>query len=153
MSIEYLEEMRRIAKALQEEETAFRQESAKRAAVLADRRARAYRRYHMLREMIELATPLPDQAACVEAQTCRVLAEAGWSDADAAYGEVSAALGRVALQVHADLHGATGEARGEESSAPKALDAFELWYRQRFGSDFPALHPEEAPSFQSLVDF
>jgi len=34
-----------------------------------------------------------------------------------------------------------------------SLEAFESWYRQRFGTEFPALQPNAISSFRPLVDF
>jgi hypothetical protein len=153
MSTNYLDELRALAESCGQEETAYREESQKRLAALADRRARAYRRYNLVREMIELARPVPDEAACIAAQTTGILAEAGWSDADAAYREVAEALAPVARLVHADLHGLAESAPRSGNSVPRALETFEAWYRERFGTEFPALQPRDAPSFQPLVDF
>jgi hypothetical protein len=56
----------------------------------------------------------------------------------------------VAELVHADLHGGPSVAT---ALVVAALEAFESWYRQRFGTEFPALQPSATSAFQPLVDF
>ena len=117
---------------------------------MSGERVRAYRRWQLVGDMIENARPVTARAECVAAQIGYVLAQAGWSQGDAGYDEVSEQLGRVAALVHADLH---GEPSAVSSMVVKALQAFETWYVERFGSEFPVLQPRAMNTFQPLVDF
>jgi hypothetical protein len=146
----YLDQLREAAQASERAEAEFRQFAERRLETMSAERVRAYRRCQLVSDMIESALPLPEPGKCVAAQIGCVLAQAGWSDGDPGYDEVSEQLGRVATLVHADLHGEPGIV---SSMVLTALDAFESWYRQRFGTEFPALQPSAKNTFQPLVDF
>ena len=145
----YLVSLKTAADASSLAETALRRDMAERVERAAGERVRAYRRHHLVAAMVETARPLGDAAAAVEAQTRRVLGEAGWGRENPAYGEIASRLAEVARLIHNDLH----LEAGGDPPVLAALEAFESWYRQRFGTEFPALTPEPANSFQPLVDF
>jgi hypothetical protein len=144
----YLDQLRSAAEASEGAEAEFRRYAERRLEALKTERVRAYRRYHLVKDMVESARPVADRATCIAVQIACVLVEAGWSESDAAYGEVRERLGRVAALVHGDLH-----AEGTPEAIFPALRAFESWYRDRFGTEFSALLPRTQRSFVPLVDF
>lgn len=147
----YLDLLRAAAEAAERAEAEFRGYASHRLETMSGERVRAYRRYHLVRDMVESARPVAAQAACVAAQVACVLAQAGWSESDAAYDEVREELCRVATLVHRDLHDQPGT--DPAAQVLPALCVFETWYCARFGAEFPALLPREPSSFQPLVDF
>jgi hypothetical protein len=150
MSRPYLDQLHDVAQASERVEAEFRRFAERRLETLSAERGRAYRRCQLISDMIQSALPLPEHAECVAAQIDCVLAQAGWSDTDTGYNEVSEQLGRVAALVHADLH---SEPDVSPATVVTALEAFESWYCQRFGTEFPALQPSPTSTFQPLVDF
>ena len=146
----YLDQLREAAQTSEHAEAEFRRFAERRLETMSAERVRAYRRCQLVSDMIQSALPLPEPAECVAAQIGCVLSQAGWAGGDTGYDEVSEQLGRVAELVHADLHGEPGVA---VSMVVAALAAFEGWYRERFGTEFPALLPNAINSFQPLVDF
>ena len=145
-----LDQLREAAQTSEHAEAEFRRFAERRLETMSAERVRAYRRCQLVSDMIQSALPLPEPAECVAAQIGRVLSQAGWAGGDTGYDEVSEQLGRVAELVHADLHGEPGVV---SSMVVVALAAFESWYRERFGTEFPALQPNAISSFQPLVDF
>lgn len=140
MSTDFLDTLRAAAEASEREEAAFRRDSERRLQALAAARVAAYRRYHLLRGMAEAAaageTPEESEAAALDF----ALAETGWSEEDAAYGEVRGALA------------ATAAALPQGEAAPAAFARFEAWYKERFGIDFLDLLERER-AFLPVVDF
>jgi hypothetical protein len=149
MTRPYLDQLRAVAQASEHAEAEFRRYAECRLETMSAERVRAYRRCQMVGDMIESALPVAALTECIAAQIGCVLAQAGWSESDGGYDEVSEQLGRVAALVHADLHGEPDVS----SMVAAALAAFENWYRERFGTEFPVLHPREMNVFQPLVDF
>jgi hypothetical protein len=150
MTRPYLDQLREAAQAAERAEAEFRRFAERRLETMSAERVRAYRRCQLVSDMIQSALQLPEPAECVAAQIVCVLSHAGWSGGDTGYDEVSEQLGRVAELVHADVHGEPGVV---SSMVVAALEAFESWYRQRFGTEFPSLQPNAVSSFQPLVDF
>jgi hypothetical protein len=146
----YLDQLREAAQTSEHAEAEFRRFAERRLETMSAERVRAYRRCQLVSDMIQSALPLPEPAECVAAQIGCVLSQAGWAGGDTGYDEVSEQLRHVAELVHADLHGEPGVA---VSMVVAALAAFEGWYRERFGTEFPALQPNAISSFQPLVDF
>ena len=152
MPLAYLDKLYAVAEVCGRAEMEFRSQTQHRLEAMAAERTRAYRRYHLVKEMVEAARPVAEGAACVAAQTACILAAAGWSEDDGAFDEIREQLGRVAVLIYADVHGEAA-AQPEASAILEALEAFEIWYRERFNAEFPALLPRAANSFQPLVDF
>lgn len=150
MTRPYLDQLRAVAQASEQAEAKFRRYAECRLETMSAERVRAYRRCQMVGDMIESALPVAAPTECIAAQVGCVLAQAGWSESDGGYDEVSERLGRVAALVHADLH---GEPSAASSMVVKALQAFETWYVERFGTEFPVLQPRAMNTFQPLVDF
>jgi len=150
MTRPYLDQLRDAAQASERAEAEFRRFAERRLEAMSAERVRAYRRWQLVSDMIESALPFREPAECVAAQIDCVLTQAGWAGGDTGYDEVSEQLGRVAELVHADLHGELGAA---SSMVAAALEAFESWYRERFGTEFPALQLSAVSAFQPLVDF
>jgi hypothetical protein len=150
MTRPYLDQLRDAAQASEHAEAEFRRFAERRLETMSAERIRAYRRCQLVSDMIQNALPLPEPAEGVAAQISCVLSQAGWADGDTGYDEVSEQLGRVAELVHADLHGEPGVV---SSMVVAALEAFESWYRQRFGTECPALQASATSAFQPLVDF
>ena len=150
MTRPYLDQLRDAAQASERAEAEFRRFAERRLETMSAERVRAYRRCQLVSDMIQNALPLREPAECVAAQIGCVLSQAGWAVGDTGYDEVSEQLGRVAELVHADLHGEPGVV---SLMVVASLEAFESWYRQRFGTEFPALQPNAISSFRPLVDF
>jgi hypothetical protein len=146
----YLDQLRDAAQASERAEAEFRRFAERRLETMSAERVRAYRRCQLVSDMIQTALPRPEPEECVAAQIGCVLSQAGWAGGDTGYDEVREQLGRVAELVHADLHGEPGVV---SSTVVAALEAFESWYRERFGTEFPALQPSAVNAFQPLVDF
>jgi hypothetical protein len=152
MTAHYVEELREAAEAAERAEAEFRRYAERRLDTMTAERVRAHRRYHLVSGMVERARSISERAVSIAAQITSVLGQTGWSEGDAAYGEVCDRLGPVAALVHDDLHGAC-DANPTSASVLLALAVFESWYRQRFGTEFPALAPGAPGTFQPLVDF
>lgn len=158
MCAEYLDELRAIAETREREEDAFRRESEERLKTLAAARIAAYRRYHLLKGMAEAAQACATSEGVVPAELDFVLAETGWSEADAGYAEVRERLTEAASAVEAALKAqasaaASGEAGPRGAATPiDAFQRFEAWYRERFGSEFLDLLNRER-AFLPVVDF
>ena len=150
MTRPYLDQLRDAAQASEHAEAEFRRFAERRLETMSAERVRAYRRCQLVGDMIQSALPLPQPEECVAAQIGYVLSQAGWAAGDTGYDEVGEQLGHVAALVHADLHGEPGVAA---SMVVATLEAFESWYRERFGTEFPALQPTATSAFQPLVDF
>jgi hypothetical protein len=139
------------AETCKREEESFRRESRKQLEVLVAARIAAYRRYHLLKGMVEAAAECSSPEAASAAQLDFAIAETGWSEADAAYGDVRERLSEVASVVAAALReGAAGW--DEIDAAILAFARFEVWYRNRFGSEFLQLL-ERDRAFLPVVDF
>ncbi len=154
MSQDYLNALQKVALGCEEEERRFRREAERRIAALAEARTHAYRRYNVLKAMVEAASAEVECEASVSVQIGRVAALSGWSEKDAGWQDFRGALGDVASAIHADLHGAAAEAPVEAAarSVTEAFQAFETWYRCHFGAEFLALL-EQPQAFQPAVDF
>src|SRR6266481_2619560 len=146
MTRPYLDQLRDAAQASERAEAEFRRFAERRLETMSAERVRAYRRCQLVSDMIQNALPLPQPEECVAAQIGYVLSQAGWAAGDTGYDEVSEQLSHVAALVHADLHREPGVA---SSMVVAALEAFESWYRQRFGTEFPALQPNAGRAFQT----
>jgi hypothetical protein len=151
MTRPYLDQLREAAQTSEHAEAEFRRFAERRLETMSAERVRAYRRCQLVSDMIQNALPLREPAECVAAQIGCVLSQAGWAGGGHRYGGQRDQLGRVAGLVHADLHG--GAWVIVCSMVVAALEAFETWYRRRFGTEFPALQPSAISSFQPLVDF
>jgi hypothetical protein len=152
MTAAYLDQLRAAAGVAEGAETEFRQYAERRLEAMTAERVRAHRRYHLVNDMVESARPIAEKPACIAAQIGSVLAQAGWSESDTAYGEVCERLGQVASLVYDDLHGGS-DAESSSSRVLPALAAFESWYSERFATEFPMLLPRSSGSFQPVVDF
>jgi hypothetical protein len=155
MTPAFLEQLRCVAEAKEQEESDYRRDSRRHLDALAAERTRAYRRYNLLKDMAAAAAQHAELPAGVDAQLGVAAAESGWSEARTGFADVRERLGPVASVIHAEIHPPTAEA-GEvpvDADVAEAFAAFEAWYRERFGQDFLDLLGREAPSFQPLVDF
>ena len=148
----FLDELRRSAEAIEQEEAEYRRESRRRLEGLEVGRAHAFRRYNLVKDMAAAAQG--ERADSIAAQVAVATAESGWSDAREGYAELRDRLASVAALIHAQLHQATeGTSTTSEGDVGAALASFEAWHRERFRQDFLDLLGREAPSFQALVDF
>jgi hypothetical protein len=152
MTAAYLDQLHAAAGATERAETEFRRYVERRLETMTAERVRAHRRYHLVSDMVESARPIAEKPACVAAQIACALAQAGWSEGDPAYDEVCERLGAVAALVHNDLHGEPGMHPPSSGVLP-ALAAFESWYCERFGTEFPALLSPAPGAFRPIVDF
>lgn len=153
MSPAFIEVLRGMAEAKDQEEADCRRESRQRLERLAVHRTHAYRRYNLLKDMAAAAEGQAEQAPSVEAQLAVASMETGWTEEKAGYGELRDHLRPVAILVHAALHPSAKTAKTTDPPADVAVAAFEEWYRQRFNQDFLDLLGGELPSFQPVVDF
>jgi hypothetical protein len=144
MSISFLDALREAAEASEREETAFRRDSEQRLAAFVQTRVAAYRRYNLLKGMAEAAAacdaPEEREAAALDA----ALAETGWSEDDAAYGEVRGELAATAAAIAA--------APPMDEAVLQAFTRFEAWYGERFSGAFLDLLERER-AFLPVVDF
>jgi hypothetical protein len=148
----FLDQLRRSAEAIEQEEAEYRRESRRRLEGLEVERTHAFRRYNLVKDMAEAAQTEP--AESVAAQVAVATAESGWSDAREGFAEVRDHLSTVAALIHAQLRRPAERAlTTPDGDVRTALGSFEAWYRERFGKDFLDLLGREAPSFQPLVDF
>lgn len=152
MTAAYLNQLRSAAGAAERAEAEFRQYAERRLEIMTAERVCAYRRYHLVHDMVESARAIVEKPASVVAQIACVLAQAGWSENDVGYGEVCERFGRVAALIHDDLHTHSDTDQPAIRVLP-ALAAFEAWYSERFGTEFPALLPRDRGTFQPLIDF
>jgi hypothetical protein len=144
MSTPFLDTLREAAEASEQEEAAFRRDSEQRLEALVEARVAAYRRYNLLKGMAEAAAaceaPEDREAAALDV----ALAEVGWSEDDAAYGEVRGELAATAAAI------AAAPPAGE--AVLQAFARFEAWHRERFGGGFLDLLERER-AFLPVVDF
>jgi hypothetical protein len=152
MSAALVKRLRETAETCESDEAAFRRDSENRLQALTALRVAAYRRWHLLQGMAAAAASC-EQAAAAAAALEFALAETGWNEDDAWYGEVRARLGETAAALEA-ARAAAGTA-DEERAADATLAAmlgFEAWYRERFGNAFlDRLEAERG--FLPVVDF
>lgn len=142
-------------------EDAYRRESRDRIAALEATRAMAHRRLGLMRGAIAVSNGAPDPAAAATAMCAHVADATGWDATNPAWPEFHGRLLELAEALVADTaHAATAptgpDASGNRLPPPPpaaALEAFETWYRARFGSDFLALMGRDAPTFSPVVDF
>ncbi|MBI1777060.1 MAG: hypothetical protein HYR63_17115 [Proteobacteria bacterium] len=155
MSRDYLNALQKIALASEDEERQFRRDAQRRIALLAAARTEAYRRYNLLKAMVEAAAAHADCESSAAAQVSRIAALTGWSESDSGWPDFKGALAEVARTIHADLHGSGRDEEPKEVAAAAVTDAFrrfEAWYRGHYGAEFLALM-EQQQAFQPAVDF
>ena len=153
MSAALFERLRGTAEACERDEAAFRRDSENRLQALTALRVAAYRRWHLLQGMAAAAAGCEATANAIAAALEFALAETGWSESDAWYGEVRARLGETAAALEAARAGAgtTDEARAADA-ALAAMRDFEAWYCERFANAFlDRLEAERG--FLPVVDF
>jgi hypothetical protein len=153
MSAALVKRLRETAETYERDEAAFRRDSENRLQALTALRVAAYRRWHLLQGMAAAAASCEQAAGATAAALEFALAETGWNENDAWYGEVSARLGETAAALET-ARTAAGTA-DEEHAADATLAAmrdFEAWYRERFGNAFlDRLEAERG--FLPVVDF
>ena len=142
MTAAFLDRLRATAEACEREEEGFRRDSRKQLEARVVARVAAYRRYHLLKGMVEIAAGCSTPEEASAAQLDFALGETGWSEADTTYDDVRERLAEVA---------AATAAPGEDA-AVLAFTRFEAWYRNRFGSEFLDLL-ERDRAFLPVVDF
>ena len=153
MSAALFERLRGTAEACERDEAAFRRDSETRLQALTALRVAAYRRWHLLQGMAAAAAGCEATANAIAAALEFALAETGWSESDAWYGEVRARLGETATALEAAraAAGTTDEARAADA-ALAAMRDFEAWYCERFANAFlDRLEAERG--FLPVVDF
>ena len=153
MSAALFERLRGTAEACERDEAAFRRDSENRLQALTALRVAAYRRWHLLKGMAAAAASCEQAAGATAPALEFALAETGWSESDAWYGEVRARLGETAAALEAARAGAgtTDEARAADA-ALAAMRDFEAWYCERFANAFlDRLEAERG--FLPVVDF
>jgi hypothetical protein len=153
MSAALFDRLRETAETCERDEAAFRRDSETRLQALTALRVAAYRRWHLLRGMAVAAASCEQAADAAAAALDVALAETGWSEDDACYGEVRERLGETAAALAAAR--AAAGTMGEERAADAVLAAmrdFEAWYRERFDNAFlDRLETERG--FLPVVDF
>lgn len=122
----FLTELHARAQAAAAEETAWRQEAARRGRQLEQARAHSYRRWNVLRDLgAALQGDLEDRDAAVARGLAQLRQRLGWPEApDPSRQAVLDALGPVALAL-------LGEGEPDE-----AVAAFEAWFEARTGGSF-----------------
>jgi len=141
--------LRETAEACERDEAAFRRDSENRLRAMTALRVAAYRRWHLLRGMAAAAAGCESAADAEAAALDFALAETGWDESDAWYGQVRARLGETAAALAAA--GVTDEAAAADAVLAAMRD-FEAWYRDRFGNAFlDRLEAERG--FLPVVDF
>jgi hypothetical protein len=135
------------AEAASADETAYRREALRRTELLERARAFAYRRLNLLKKMIEIAADEPDAKKAADARIVAAFADIGWiggsldeldekgRETEAKFRPVAEALGK-----------------GDEPGVIAALDAFEVWFAERFKRDFCAVFDRYVPDTPK-VDF
>jgi hypothetical protein len=150
MPVTFLDQLREAAEAQARAESDYRDESRRQLAALALERTRAYRRYHLLKELADVAQAEAEAEAAIRAQVALATQETGWSEGAEGYTEVCERLGQVATFIHAALQASDTE---ERPDVPAAFAAFEAWHRERFGGEFLDRVRREASTFHPVVDF
>ena len=138
----FLAELHSRASAAAAEETAWRQEAAKRGKMLETKRAHAFRRWNVLRDLSAAMPGEPeDRDAAVACGLAQVRQRLGWQDTpDPSRQAVLDALRPVALALVGE--GDPGE----------AIAAFEAWFEARTGNNFWALLDQPVQDMP-VVDF
>jgi hypothetical protein len=150
----FVRDLERLAQLAARAEADFRIESRDRLAQLEAARVAAYRRLNLLRGMAEAVAGADDDAASIAAGIDFACARTGWSEANAAYAELRQRLTPTAVALREADRPATADQPAPPAQAPLlAFASFEAWYRARFDADFLALMADDAPIFQSVVDF
>jgi hypothetical protein len=151
MPVTFLDQLRDAAEARARAESDYRDESRRQLAALALERTRAYRRYHLLKELADVARAETGPDASVRAQLALATQETGWSEGADGYADLCERLGQVASLIHAALQ--AGQTAEHGSDVPAAFAAFEAWHRERFGGEFLDRVRRESSTFHSVVDF
>ncbi|HEV2301291.1 MAG TPA: hypothetical protein VGR91_06945 [Stellaceae bacterium] len=144
MSTLFLDALHTAAEAREREEEAFRRDSERRLAALVAARVAAYRRYNLLKGMAEAAAADAEADGKAAAALDFALAETGWGEENAAYGEVRGELAATAAAI------AAPPPQGE--AVLGAFAGFEAWYEARFAGAFLDLLERER-AFLPAVDF
>ena len=150
MPVTFLDQLRDAAEAQARAESDYRDESRRQLAALALARTRAYRRYHLLKELADVARAEAEADAGIRAQVALATQETGWSENVEGYAEVCAHLRPVAAIIHATL---AMSGPGQDSDVPAAFATFEAWHRERFGGEFLDRVRREVSTFHPVVDF
>jgi hypothetical protein len=153
MLVTFLDQLRDAAEARARAESDYRDESRRQLAALALERTRAYRRYHLLKELADVAAAETEPDASVRAQLALATQETGWSEGADGYADLCEHLGQVASLIHAALQANEGQTAEHGSDVPAAFAAFEAWHRERFGGEFLDRVRRESSTFHSVVDF
>jgi hypothetical protein len=150
----FVHDLERHAQAAAHAEADFRIQSRDRLGQLEAARVAAYRRLNLLSGMVAAIAAVGDDAAAVEAGVDHACTRTGWSEADAAWADVRHHLTPVAAAIQALGRPAAQDQPAPSPQAPLlAFASFEAWYRARFDADFLGLLANDAPIFQSVVDF
>jgi hypothetical protein len=151
MSVTFLDQLRDAAEAQARAESDYRDESRRQLAALALERTRAYRRYHLLKELADVARAETESNTSVRAQIALATQETGWGEGADGYADLCDHLGQVAALIHAELHATETKKGGGD--VPAAFAAFEAWYCERFGGEFLDRVRRESSTFHPVVDF
>jgi hypothetical protein len=142
-------------------EDVFRREIAKRAKVLENERAFAFRRFNLMRSIAEVVAGAEGEEIAVAGATAVLRAKLGWSSDSEARDAVVSRFAPVAQAMFASLSAETLAAEGvapssgKDSPAPDVvgtLAQFESWYAETHPNPFWILFENYMPE-TPVVDF
>ena len=145
----YLEHLHARARESETREAEFRREAARCIKELECERSYAFRRYHLIKDVLTAMRPHAEEAAAVKAAQANLRERFGWSDtADERHRPVLDAFAPVAASLYL-----AALAEPEVPCDPaKALAEFERWFEARSDRSFYSLLDEPATQ-TPLVDF
>ena len=138
-------------------EVAYREESKRRTAELAQERAFAYRRLNLLRAVAGAVEAAPDEDAAVAHGLAIFRARLGWTTSSDSRDEIVSRFAPVCAALRGvpdSAEDGTGKdlAKREPPDPAAALAAFEAWYRDARGTPFWILFETYMPE-TPLVDW
>jgi hypothetical protein len=144
----FLDSLRAAADAAAGAEKDFRREAAERIKALEQERAFAFRRWNVMRPVVEAVVSAESEEIGVAAGLAVLRAKLGWSSDSESRSAVLQRFGTVAKAAFAGR----GDAGGTAEGVAEALADFEAWYAATYAVPFWALF-EQQMAETPVVDF
>lgn len=138
---DHLEALHAQARAAEMRASELRREADRRLQELERERHHAFRRYHLVKDLLAAMRPHAEEAAAVAAAQAHLCQRFGWAPADERHRPVLDAFAPVA----ASLYLAALPEPEVPCDPAQALAAFERWFEARSGRSFFSLQDETAP--------
>jgi hypothetical protein len=132
-------------------EKTYRSEAAERIRALEQARAFAYRKWNVMRPVVEAVTGAESEEIAVAAGQAVLRSRLGWTSDSEARGAVLSQFAPVAAAIFG-LRSTIPDIDESASNVREALTAFEQWYTATYAVPFWSLFEQPMPE-TPLVDF